>query len=420
MGKHKFIKKDCERIVEMYVSDLMSVSEISNNYSCNIKTIYKILDEYNVERPKESPYNYIHWVKRGMSIESAKNHIKTLRPTNIEYWIHRGHTIESAKDELEKLRLLTKKGHILRFGEELGNLKWDEHQIKNSNKAKKTFKSCREYWINLGYNDNIIDDKISESQSKFSLKSCVIKYGDDIGYDVWKNRQDKWQKTLNQKENISEINKKKDSRSIDYFKKTYGNEWIEHLLMKRGYFEENIEYVKSCIYNSNTYDDLLEFISKNYEYIDYYNFNHRICRKILCDIFDVKRSKMKSDLLKKYEYFGNSQFGHKKQYGGIVFSGVGEYYIGKYLIDNQIKFTYNKKYPFGAYRYDFYLIEYDIYIEYTGMMVHGNVNKYTNKYMKKLNEKIKLSDECSLNVFVSCDYLEIIEKIKTLLYEEKN
>jgi len=165
---------------------------------------------------------------------------------------------------------------------------------------------------------------------------------------------------------------------------------------------------------------LLDYITNNYEYIDYYNFNYRIARKILAEIFNVKLSKFKKDLIKKYKFFGNSMFGHKKQLNGIIYSSVGEYYIAVELIKLNIKFLYNKKYPVinYQYRYDFYLIQYDIYIEYAGMLINNIKNKYTDSYKKSINNKIRICDENNFNLIISSDYLEIINEIK-LLYNDK-
>ena len=184
-------------------------------------------------------------------------------------------------------------------------------------------------------------------------------------------------------------------------------------------------YITNCLANATTYDQLLEYISKNYEYIDQYNFQYRICRKILCDIFGVNLGILKLDLLKKYAIDSNCVFGHKRVLDGVVYSSNGEYYIAKLLVENDIKFSFNLKYPFSgetkAYRYDFYLPEYSYYVEYSGMLLNGvNENKIIVKYDVNMKDKIKLCKTNNLNLFVSCDYLGVIEFIKKLENEKKD
>ena len=52
---------------------------------------------------------------------------------------------------------------------------------------------------------------LHQRQQTFSLKKCIEKHGAEEGYKIWKERQEKWQNTLNSKSDkeIAEINKKK-------------------------------------------------------------------------------------------------------------------------------------------------------------------------------------------------------------------
>ena len=99
---------------------------------------------------------------------------------------------------------------------------------------------------------------------------------------------------------------------------------------------------------------------------------------------------------------------------------MGEYYIAKMLIDNQINFLYNKKYSFTGktklYRYDFYLPQINYYIEYAGMLINGLIkNKIILCYDIRMKNKILLCKKNNFNLFVSSDYLTVIEFIKTRL-----
>lgn len=67
------------------------------------------------------------------------------------------------------------------------------------------------YWIKKGYSEPEAKRKVSESQATFTLKKCIEKYGKEKGFKRWKERQEKWQKTLNSKpkEEIERINRAK-------------------------------------------------------------------------------------------------------------------------------------------------------------------------------------------------------------------
>lgn len=64
----------------------------------------------------------------------------------------------------------------------------------------------KEYWMKRGFSEADAIQKVSERNSVFSLEKCIQKYGKEEGYRRWKERQEKWQNTLNSKP-IDEINR---------------------------------------------------------------------------------------------------------------------------------------------------------------------------------------------------------------------
>ena len=317
-----------DKIVYKYCNEMASVNEIKKEFGIGDKVLYRVLYENNIRPPKFSPMNPKYWVERGMSIENANIKVKSIRPSNLEYWEFLGYSKEDAKIKLDDVRMLTKNSFIRKYGEIDGNIKWNEKQKISSDNGKRRFTSCSQHWVDKGYSDpEIIKKKISESQRTFTLNKCVEKYGVNNGTAVWKERQDRWQSTLQNKENILEINKRKDCKSFVYYKRKFGEDWLEHLLVKRGYFKENAMYITNCLANATTYDQLIEYVSKNYEYIDQYNFQYRICRKILCDIFGVNLTKLKLDLLKKYSIDNCGVFGHKRELEGVIYSVSNSFII---------------------------------------------------------------------------------------------
>ena len=68
----------------------------------------------------------------------------------------------------------------------------------------------------------------------------------------------------------------------------------------------------------------------------------------------------------------------------------GEFTIAKFLYDNNISYKYEIKYPNSNKRCDFYLDEFGIYLEYTGM---SKMKKFKDNYKEKelfcINNNIK-------------------------------
>src|SRR5574344_41623 len=100
---------------------------------------------------------------------------------------------------------------------------------KNKSKSKEEIDECRkktkesirnsdkldtrlDYWLKLtNGNEEEAKELLRNRQTTFSLEKCIEKHGKAEGKRVWKERQDKWQNTINSKseEELAEINKKK-------------------------------------------------------------------------------------------------------------------------------------------------------------------------------------------------------------------
>lgn len=96
------------------------------------------------------------------------------------------------------------KSHIERHGEEFGTKMYQE-------KIKKIDTISIEYFKKKGYSTEAAKVKQSERQQTFTLEKCIQRLGEDEGRKRWQERQDKWQKTLNDKpiEEIERINNSK-------------------------------------------------------------------------------------------------------------------------------------------------------------------------------------------------------------------
>ena len=188
---------------------------------------------------------------------SSKNKIRALVPDkqydeyikrmmdsrilNIQYWINKGYTEEEAKQEISKKqqyntsfltpdkRVRINKDFIINkfgidecdkffkersvvcveywvkrgFTEEYAFKKIHEIQSKNAKLVKTHGVAKRiDYWINNGYSEEEAKEKLSESQRTFSKEKCIEKYGETEGLKRWEERQNKWQKSLHESENL--------------------------------------------------------------------------------------------------------------------------------------------------------------------------------------------------------------------------
>ena len=120
-----------------------------------------------------------------------------------------------------------------------------------------------EYYIKRGYSKSKAEEMLKDRQSTFSLEKCIEKYGKEEGYKKWKERQEKWQETLN---NLPEEEKKRINKA-----KSTG------LLLSKGYsnvsqklFWKLYEYIKNDykdIYFATLDKKLKIFTEKNNEYL---------------------------------------------------------------------------------------------------------------------------------------------------------
>jgi hypothetical protein len=81
------------------------------------------------------------------------------------------------------------------------------------------------YWLDITNGDKDEAELLFKNrQATFSLDTCICKYGED-GYNIWIERQEKWQKTLQNKtkEEIDIINSKK-SPSLKNFIRKWGKD----------------------------------------------------------------------------------------------------------------------------------------------------------------------------------------------------
>ena len=142
-----------------------------------------------------SVFSTLFWIKKGYTEEEAKHQVSIRRPNNIHYYINKGYSEEDAKNLVHQRQA-----------------KGGEKRKAMTDKEKRTLSPrCLEFWIAKGLTPNEAQKELSDFQKHFSKKICIEKYGELEGEKIWKERQDKWQATLNSKtpDEIKEINIKK-------------------------------------------------------------------------------------------------------------------------------------------------------------------------------------------------------------------
>ncbi len=175
-------------------------------------------DEYiNKKNRCNSRFCIEYWTSRGFSDEEAKEKISTLQSSFGKLVKGKSKIIDralieqlygkdKASDFFRKRTMWCKEYWTSRgYSEDEAQEKISQYQKEMSNRnlnkpiveRKKTYARCKEYWVEKGYSEEDAKKKISELQSTFNLNKCIDKYGKEEGYKKWKERQIKWQESLN-------------------------------------------------------------------------------------------------------------------------------------------------------------------------------------------------------------------------------
>ncbi len=90
-----------------------------------------------------------------------------------------------------------------------------------------------EYYLSRGLGEEEARKALSERQSTFSLEKCIQRHGEEEGHRVWKERQDKWQASLNNlpEDQKYQILRKKAKGAWDSVLSTYDGEEASVYLM---------------------------------------------------------------------------------------------------------------------------------------------------------------------------------------------
>jgi hypothetical protein len=342
---------------------------------------YWILRGWETGRPKyikpkrtqPSPFSLEFWTAKGYSVEDAEYMRNSKRPIRKEYWLEKGYGLDDAIAlAKEKKDYNNKKG-----ARKTANRSDQQHRTNS--------KMCIEYWLSYHKNDkekaqsSLDSHRVTLNSTIFSLENCIKKYGVDKGTNVWNTRQVNWQKTLNEKQNIEEINKLKSA--------SYDSLICNHKLSH----EEAMRRLKLRLKVTIT-DDIKEYcvmLKKQAQDC----FTHEFLYK--------KQSMSQLQIFRLYtieeftKFLLDNDLGdcitqndkiHKNKHGHYVMKTEKGYLRSSYeimfynkLIDNNIEFEIEKLYKKSSMRCDFYLTDYDMYVEIAPMYTLATEEKYRKK-----------------------------------------
>lgn len=403
---YKIVDEKIQNCTSSFRDEL--VNYVMDNYTSSSTSIAKVVKfiRTNYKFNNEGRYNKAYWISRGHSIDETNfilSNIKKDRPKRhtvytLEYWISKinpltntNYTIEEANYERHSLRPVKKeywmkKGYSIEKSILLAAEAKHNNNIKGAAAGKITINNNRSinYWTVRGYDDETAKRNISELQKTFSLDICIDKYGVDEGHRIWKERQDKWQKSLIENNNMDDINKKKNC----YSNLCSTNDDIIKNLSDRGY--------KNPVVNVNLndlYSHISNIITQNPYYL-YCNAEYVFKKLKVHNYYFIKLSD--NDIIKyindNFEFKTNTQF--KYDNGKLttyrLYTNEGYYLrssneINFYLIckDKNINFLYEQPYENSMLKYDFYLLDYNLYVEIAGLL---NDNEYYQNMLYKQSE----------------------------------
>jgi hypothetical protein len=111
-----------------------------------------------------------------------------------------------------------------------------------------------EYWLKKGYNEEESKKKLSERQNTFSLKKCILKYGEEMGIKIFNERQKKW----------SEKIEKQYQKGV--FRKTYNTPFSKMEIDLFDIVVEKLNITNNVYYGNNQYFRNFKEIGKTFSY----------------------------------------------------------------------------------------------------------------------------------------------------------
>ena len=186
---------------------------------------------------------------------------KSMCSKNSEHWIKKGY------DENEAKKIAK---------EQLNHMQSSYQQQRKENPEKYNNISTNQinYWLKIGFSEKEAKEKVKERQAVGRLDKFIERYGEEEDTKRWKERQIKWQKTLNDKslEEKQRINKLKGATLRNMIKKwgeIEGTERYDNLCKKRSEISSNGAFYS--LVSQKLFYELLKYINdkENVKYATY-------------------------------------------------------------------------------------------------------------------------------------------------------
>ena len=267
------------------------------------------------------------------------------------------------------------------------------------------------YWLKKGFNEDQAKELLKQRQSTFSLKKCIEKYGEETGLEVFNKRQEKWINTLKNKEDYKTIQKKK-----NFFK--YDSKSQLEILENSGFKKEINKIVSFCCKNESL-DNFVDCVITKDDIKKYSDIIPYIKSKIIQKFYNTNENNIKDKFYSKIDLNQNKQYyGVAVYHNKIRYKSVSEYRFALFLEENSLSFIYEKNYPNSNMKCDFYLQDFDIYIELYGLLNKKNLNKLDDKlklYFEKMLSKNKFCEDNKINLIYDYNHIGLINKLKQII-----
>jgi hypothetical protein len=269
------------------------------------------------------------------------------------------------------------------------------------------------YWLNKGFDEETAIKKISERQSTFSKKTCIEKYGEELGLLKFTERQKKWITTLSQRNDYQLIQISKNSYD-------YVNKQFDELVCRSSFLEKTKETIINGM-NCENIECFVDYVISNLDLKKYSELIPYINSKIIHQKFNTQKEILKEKFVAKLPFNPfESKYGTFIYHNKVRFKSLKEYNLALFLELNNINYIYEVAYPNSSRKCDFYLPKYNLYIEYFGMLDNkSNIKEGSifDFYQKKMEDKIQYCFINKIHLIYDVNLNKLIEKIKLIIYE---
>lgn len=203
-----------------------------------------------------------HYIKQGWTEEDAKKRISEIQKKNSsKVKIYKGLTKEIIKNLGYDVELFFKEKscwcieYYLKRGyseveayEQIKELQRNNSKLVSPSKFKERSIKCIEHWTKMGYTEDEAKRIISANQNTFSKEKCIKKYGEQLGLDIFRKRQEKWQLTLHNNKKLH-CGYSKISQELFNELKKYTNNEIYYGSLNREYSIYNVDNKHAYVYD---------------------------------------------------------------------------------------------------------------------------------------------------------------------------